>query len=59
MNFWLLWQLLTMVAQAAARMALLGVGEEVHSTDLGISPAYVNWQDGRQFTVTLHIKRTK
>lgn len=59
MNIWFIFQILQMVGQAALRMATLGVGEVIHTDDLGVPPAYVNWQDGRQFTVTLHIKRTK
>ena len=59
MNFWVLFQFLTMLGQAALRMATLAVGQELHTDELGIPPAYVNWQDGKQFTVTLHIKRAK
>lgn len=59
MNFGLLWQLLLMLIGAGATMEGLPVGGTVHTTDVGVPPAYVTWRDGRQFIVSLHVQRVK
>lgn len=59
MNFVLLWQLLTIILGAGARMESLQTGDTAHTTDAGIPPAFVTWRDGRRFEVSLHITRTK
>lgn len=59
MNFSMWWQLLMMIAGAGVAMEALPVGGTIHTTDVGIPPAYVIWRDGRRFTISLHVERTK
>ncbi len=52
-----LWTLLLILWQSALQMGALAVGAVFHSTQGGIPPAFVKWNDGREFTVELHITR--
>ena len=59
MLFTTLWAVLQMILLAGTRLAGLAVGAVFHTTEAGIPPAFLTWNDGRQFTLEVHFTRIK